>query len=81
MKKDMDLVREMLGPSKYTIQEKSTRIQLDPVDVTIQRVNVPRSIMKFYKEVELLANMIYLNNIPFLISISDNIHYRIVGAL
>ena len=37
--------------------------------------------MKFYKNIELSADVIYINNMLFIISISNNIHYRIISAI
>jgi len=40
-----------------------------------------RIIYQFYNDVKLLADIIYLNNVLFLTSISEYIHYGIVAVV
>ena len=46
-----------------------------------QTVLVPRIIKEFYNNVELLADVMHLNNIPFLTSISEHIYYGTANAI
>ena len=71
----------MLGPSKYIAQGKTTRKQSNAVDVNLQRMSVPRTIQKYYSEVVLDADIMHLNNIPFITYVSQNINYgTVVGV-
>ena len=69
------LTKEMLGPIKYDTQGKTTRSKSDAVDATLKKIDMPRSIMKFYKDVELVGDVIHVNYVPFLTTMSSNMHY------
>ena len=71
----------MLGPSRHVAKGKSTCTQPDRVDATLQRIYVPRTIKKFYHNMFLSSNAMFLNDVPFLTSISENFHYGDVGAV
>ena len=70
-----------MGPGSYSIQGKTTRKYLDPVDVALQRIGVPRSIMKFYKNAELSAGSQFVNYTPFVAYVSENARRGAIGAL
>ena len=53
----------------------------DPVDVTLQKLDVPKSIMNFYKGVEMLADVMHVNDFPFVTTASNNVHYDTITAL
>ena len=71
----------MLGLSKYAAQGKTIRTQPEAVDITMQRVDILQSNMHFYKEIELLVDVIHVNDIPFIMSILESIYYGIISAL
>ena len=73
--RDVYISNDILGPSKYAAQGKSTRTQSATVDMNRQQIDVPLNICQYYNGIELSADVMYVNNIPFLASISDNIHY------
>ena len=69
------LTKEMIGPSKCEMQGKTTRSKPDAVDMASQKIDVPSSILKFYKDVELVGDVIHVNYVPFLTTMSSNMHY------
>ena len=46
-----------------------------------QVVELPSSILEYYRDVELSVDVMHVNRLPFLVSISKNIHYSTVDAL
>ena len=80
-RRDFLLVKEMLGPSKCAIQGKTTRSKPDFVDVTLHKIDAPKSTMKFYKDVELSADVMHGNDVLFLTTMSENMHYGKISAL
>ena len=74
-KRDILIAHEMLARSKYAAKGKTKRCQPSAVDMHQQTVEVPRVIKEYYSNVELSTNVMYLNNIPFITSISEHIHY------
>ena len=75
--RDVELSKEMLGPSKYVAKGKTTRTKPDAVNVTLQRVDIPRTIKQFYSNAVLSVDVMFLNDVPFLTSISEHMHYGI----
>ena len=71
----------MLGPRKHTMKGETTRCGLDPVHITMQKLDVLKSIMKICKGVELSADFIHLNDVPFMTTMSNNIHHGTIDAL
>ena len=69
----------MIGKSKYGVEEKSVRNQPDAV--IIEYFPVPTSIFDYYKNVVLSADVLFVIQIPYLASISKNIHYGTIKAL
>ena len=61
----------MLGPTKYETQGKTTRSKPDAVDMASQKIDVPSSILKFYKDVELVADVMHVNDVPLLTTMSS----------
>ena len=70
---------EMLGKSKYSVQGKTVRHQPDAVH--IEEVSVPTKILDYYTSVTLSIDVVHVNKAPFLVSVSDHIHYGTVKAL
>ena len=69
----------MLGKSKYGVEGNSVRNQ--PDTVITEYLSVPTSIFDYYKNIVLSVDVLFVNQIPFLASISKNIHYGTVKAL
>ena len=64
-------MKDMLVPSKHSIQGETTRSRPDVVDVTLHKIDMPRSIMKLCKDVELYADVMHANDAPFLTRMSE----------
>ena len=79
-KQDIKMTLDMLGRSDTAVQGKTTRTQPDDVDDKVI-VNLPSTIIEYYGKVELSIDVLHLNIIPFLTSISKNIHYGTINAL
>ena len=77
--RDVKLTNTILGPSKYALEGKRTRRQPDAVDAQI--VEVPPQMLDYYKDVSLSIDVMHVNQVPILISISKNIHYGTCHAL
>ena len=57
------------------------RVQPDAVNANETREDLPPTLLDYYKDVELSMNVLHVNNIPFLGSISKNINYVTINAL
>ena len=44
-------------------------------------MELPSSILEYYRDVELSVDVMHVNRLPFLVSISKKIHYSTVDAL
>ena len=78
-RRDITLALDMLGKSEYAVRGKTTGTQSEAV--TEQLVEVPRTIINHYRNVELSADVLHVNKIPFLATLSRHIHYTTIGAL
>jgi hypothetical protein len=78
-RRDVQLAADMLGKSEYAVRGKTTRTQPEAVTELVQEV--PMTIMEYYKDVELSIDVMHVNKVPFLVTISKNIHYGTVNAL
>ena len=77
--RDVNIALKMLGKSKYRVEGKLVRNQPDAV--ITEYFPVPTSIFDYYKNFVLSVDVLFVNQIPFLASISKNIHYGTVKAL
>ena len=80
-KKNILLANKMLNLSKYTLQGNTTRRKLDKVHVKLQAMEVPPIVKEFYNDAEILANIIFTNNVLFLTWVSHNIYYEIANVV
>ena len=80
-RRDVILARDMLGVSKHAMAGKRTRTRPDAVNAEEQLVTLPPSILNYYKDVELSVDVLHVNRLPFLASVSKNIHYTTIDAL
>ena len=75
-KKGVLLAAETLRKSGYAEQEKTIRTQqLDDLDASVAMADLPPMILIHYKTVELSVDMLFVNGIPFLTTVSKHIHY------
>ena len=80
-RRDVRLARDMLGISEHAMAGKRTRTQPDAVNAEEQLVALPPSILNYYKDVELSVDVLHVNRLPFLASVSKNIHFTTIDAL
>ena len=80
-KRDVLLAIDMLGNSEHAMAGKTTRTQPDAVNAEEQLVELPPTIINHYRNVELSVDVLHVNRLPFLGSLSKNIHYSTVDAL
>ena len=73
------MVLEMLGRSKYGVEGKTFSQQPDAI--TTESLPVPTTILDYYKNVELSVDVMHVNQVPLLVSVSKNIHYGTIKAL
>ena len=62
-------------------KEKTTWTQPSAVDGKLQTVEVPPTVRLHYNNVKISADVMHLNEVLFLTSISYDIHYGTVGAV
>jgi hypothetical protein len=67
------------GKDLGAIQGKTTRSQ--PVAVIPDYVNIPPDLLIVHKQVTLCIDIMYINDIPFLISVSRNIQFTTIERL
>ena len=80
-KRDVELCTEMLGKSKYMAQGKTTMKGAEAVDKDAQLIELPPMVKLYYSDVELEADVLFVNDVPFLTTISRNIHYGTATAV
>ena len=78
--KDVRLARKILGKSVYALKGKRTSRQPTTVD-TPYIVPLPKTIQENYNEITLAADVFHVNRMPFIGTISRNIHYSTASAL
>ena len=74
-KRDVEICDDMLGPSSYAAKGKTTRTKLDAIDTKAQMVEVPLAVRKHYNNVKISTDVMHVNDIPFLTSVSHDMHY------
>ena len=77
--RDVKVAIDMLGKSTFGVQGKRVQHQPDAVDVEI--LEVPPTILDYYKEVEISVDVMHVNRIPFLVIVSKDINYGTAQAL
>ena len=80
-RQDVQMTLDQINVSKFAIQGKTTKSQPPVADADKCVVDLPPEIMEYYKNVELSIDVLHVNSIPFLGSVSKNIHYIIVNPL
>jgi Reverse transcriptase (RNA-dependent DNA polymerase)/Zinc knuckle len=70
---DIMAAEEVYGPDLGSLKGKTVRHKVDHVEATVTKV--PCSIFARYKDVTVCADLMKVNGIPFLVSISRGIHF------
>ena len=78
-KRDVKMAYDMLGRSKYGVEGKNVRRQPDAV--TTESMPVPTTILDYYTDVSISVDVMHVNQVPFLISVSEHIHYGTINGL
>eukprot|EP00536_Pseudo-nitzschia_multiseries_P010625 jgi/Psemu1/203784/e_gw1.332.17.1 len=78
--KDVRLTTKILGPSVYAIKGKRVNRKKEAVHIN-NIVPLPRTIEQHYSQIILTIDVMHINRIPMLVTISRNIHYGTVAAL
>ena len=80
-REDVLMALEYLGKSRYAVAGKTTRTHPDEVVPNEALVELPPTILNYYKDVVLSIDILFVNRVPFLATISRNIHYGTIAAL
>ena len=79
--RDVRLARKIMGPCKHALKGKRTRKTPDSVIVNTEPIPLPNSIKENYSKVILAADVLYVNSVPIMATVSRNIHYASAAAL
>ena len=74
------LAKTILGPSVYGIKGKRTFRSKDPVQ-TPEQVQIPQPIEDHYKHLTITTDVLHVNQIPIMATISRGVHYRTVAPV
>ena len=69
---DVRIAKDFLGYSEYAAKGKMKHPRKG-VQITKQYSDVPKEVLKHYKEVHLNIDVMYINKIPFLVAVSKSI--------
>ena len=72
-RKDILRAEQIFGPDIGSLKGKTVRRQ--PPRVQVEEVGLPATIQEHYREVTLACDIMYVNKIPFLMSISRHIRF------
>ncbi len=69
--------------NQTSAKEKATRIEKQKKDnkIVIDQLTVPRSVLRDYRKLTASVNIMFVNKIPFLVSISHHISFKITQRL
>ena len=76
---DIDVARTLLGPNLGSLKGKTVRRPSPHVPMGI--AGVPTSIMKHHQQVTIAIDIMFINAIPFFITISRNLHFGTIEVL
>ena len=74
-RRDVQINNGILGKSKHIAPGKTTMKALDPIDVSNQTAELPPTEMTHYGAVQLIAEVMHVNDVPFLTSTSNHVNY------
>ena len=70
---DIKISEKIFGPDVYAIKGKSVRKK--PKVVVSDYIEIPRELIKAHKGVILCADIMFINEVPFLVTMSKNIQF------
>ena len=71
--KDIDLAEKIFGPDIASLKGKRTWCKLTPVVQDI--IEIPHELMEAQQDIDLCFNTLYINKLPFLVTVSKCILY------
>ena len=74
-REDVKRAEEIYGSNVYALKGKTTNRKVDHVVATITRI--PKEILKEYKNITLCIDVMFINSIKFLLTVSLNIDFII----
>ena len=80
-RRDAEVAGDMLGPSKFTPKVKETRSKAEALNENLQMVDVHRKIQQYCNSIESSEDVMCIDDVPFLTSLSESIYYGTIGAL
>ena len=72
-RQDVKLAEEIYGPNIYAIKEKTVNKKVDHIIAPI--TNIAKQILKEYKNITLFIDIIFVNGIKFLFTVSRHIDF------
>ena len=79
-KQDIMAAEDIFGPDVGSLKGKTTRRRPHKVDPLVS-IQLPPSDMERYREVTVCADLMHVNGIPFLVTISRNLKFGTIEAL
>ena len=76
---DIDVARTLMGPNLGSLKGKTVRRPNPHVQMGIS--GVPISILKHHQQLTIAIDIMFINAIPFFITISRNLHFGTVEVL
>ena len=80
-KRDIMAAEDIFGPALGNLKGKTVRSSSKAVDTDIKYSPLPATVHERYQEVTLCADVMYVNGIPFFVSISHKIKFGTIEAL
>ena len=79
--RDIKMCVDMLGKSRYIAQGKSIAKSSTLVEVHSQTVELLSEILTYYGDMQLAVDVMHVNDVPFLVSISNHLYYGIAKVV
>ena len=77
--KDIDIAEQIFGKDINTLKGKTVRNK--PIPVIQDYIQVPKEIKKIHSNIELCVDIMYIQNIMFLVTISKRIKYTTIDPI